>query len=137
MLKCRARRNRRELAHVILDFDNFQAQNIEIRTRNDGPGSSGAARASIPRPTSPAPRRPARARERRTPAEPTNPSKATTSPTTFTSNPAKPSPELRLHYRTLGTPARDATGRVTNAVLILQAPAAERNFLSPQFAGVL
>ena len=27
--------------------------------------------------------------------------------------------ELKLHYRTLGTPARDAQGRVTNAVLIL------------------
>src|SRR5258708_1723092 len=28
-------------------------------------------------------------------------------------------PELRLHYTTLGKPARDAQGRVTNAVLIL------------------
>ena len=28
-------------------------------------------------------------------------------------------PELRLHYMTLGKPARDAQGRVTNAVLIL------------------
>jgi homoserine O-acetyltransferase len=28
-------------------------------------------------------------------------------------------PELRLHYVTLGTPKRDSTGRVTNAVLLL------------------
>ena len=28
-------------------------------------------------------------------------------------------PELRIHYTTLGTPARDAAGHVTNAVLIL------------------
>jgi homoserine acetyltransferase len=28
-------------------------------------------------------------------------------------------PELRMHYLTLGKPARDASGRVTNAVLIL------------------
>ena len=29
-------------------------------------------------------------------------------------------PELRLHYRTLGTPQRDAQGIVRNAVLILR-----------------
>ena len=46
--------------------------------------------------------------------------------------------ELRLHYRTLGTPARDARGRVTNAVLILHGTGGwGGNFLSPQFAGVL
>jgi homoserine O-acetyltransferase len=28
-------------------------------------------------------------------------------------------PELRLHYRTLGTPRRDAAGRITNGVLLL------------------
>src|SRR5258705_6090587 len=28
-------------------------------------------------------------------------------------------PELRLHYRTLGKPVKDAAGRTTNAVLIL------------------
>src|SRR5690349_1129056 len=28
-------------------------------------------------------------------------------------------PELRQHYRTLGTPRRDASGKVTNAVLIM------------------
>src|SRR6185437_6264076 len=28
-------------------------------------------------------------------------------------------PELRLHYTTLGAPQRDASGRVTNAVLIM------------------
>ena len=28
-------------------------------------------------------------------------------------------PVLNIHYRTLGTPKRDAAGRVTNAVLIL------------------
>ena len=46
--------------------------------------------------------------------------------------------ELRLHYRTLGTPARDAQGRVTNAVLILHGTGGSgRQFLAPQFAGVL
>jgi len=46
--------------------------------------------------------------------------------------------ELRLHYRTLGTPARDARGRVTNAVLILHGTGGwGGNFLVPQFAGVL
>ncbi len=47
-------------------------------------------------------------------------------------------PELRLHYTTLGTPARDASGRVTNAVVILHGTGGSgRQFLSPQFAGVL
>jgi homoserine O-acetyltransferase/O-succinyltransferase len=47
-------------------------------------------------------------------------------------------PELRLHYRTLGAPTRDSTGRVTNAVLILHGTGGwGGNFLSPQFAGVL
>ena len=47
-------------------------------------------------------------------------------------------PELHLHYRTLGTPTRDARGRVSNAVLILHATGGwGGNFLVPQFAGVL
>jgi len=47
-------------------------------------------------------------------------------------------PELRLHYATLGTPARDANGRVTNAVLILHSTTGSGEaFLAPQFAGVL
>jgi len=47
-------------------------------------------------------------------------------------------PELRLHYLTLGRPARDARGAVTNAVLILHGTGGSgRQFLSPQFAGVL
>jgi homoserine O-acetyltransferase len=47
-------------------------------------------------------------------------------------------PELRLHYMTLGKPARDAQGRVTNAVLILHGTGGSgRQFLAPQFAGVL
>lgn len=47
-------------------------------------------------------------------------------------------PELRLHYATLGKPARDAQGRVTNAVLILHGTGGSgRQFLQPQFAGVL
>ena len=48
------------------------------------------------------------------------------------------SPELRLHYRTLGAPVRDAKGHVTNAVLILHGTGGEGgNFLRPIFAGVL
>ncbi|MGD0989315.1 MAG: alpha/beta fold hydrolase [Candidatus Sulfotelmatobacter sp.] len=47
-------------------------------------------------------------------------------------------PELRLHYATLGTPVRDSSGRVTNAVLILHGTSGTGAvFLSPQFAGVL
>jgi len=47
-------------------------------------------------------------------------------------------PELRLHYTTLGAPARDATGQVTNAVLILHGTSGDgHQFLRPQFAGVL
>ena len=46
--------------------------------------------------------------------------------------------ELRLHYMTLGKPAQDANGRVTNAVLILHGTGGSgRQFLQPQFAGVL
>src|SRR6202158_6213466 len=47
-------------------------------------------------------------------------------------------PEVRLHYTTIGTPQRDASGRVTNAVLILHGTnRAGRAFLIPSFAGVL
>jgi homoserine O-acetyltransferase len=47
-------------------------------------------------------------------------------------------PELRIHYRTLGAPARDAAGRVTNAVLILHGTTGSgRGFLSQQFGGML
>jgi homoserine O-acetyltransferase len=47
-------------------------------------------------------------------------------------------PELKLHYATLGVPARDANGRVTNAVLILHGTGGDgRQFLRPQFADVL
>lgn len=47
-------------------------------------------------------------------------------------------PELRMHYMTLGKPARDANGRVTNAVLILHGTGGSgRQFLAPQFADVL
>jgi homoserine O-acetyltransferase len=47
-------------------------------------------------------------------------------------------PELRLHYTTLGKPAHDAQGRVTNAVLILHGTGgAGSQFLQPIFAGEL
>jgi len=47
-------------------------------------------------------------------------------------------PELRLHYRTLGQPAHDADGRVTNAVLLLHGTGGSgAQFLAPQFAGEL
>jgi homoserine O-acetyltransferase/O-succinyltransferase len=47
-------------------------------------------------------------------------------------------PELRLHYTTLGTPARDAKGRTTNAVLILHGTGGSGDgFLNPIFGGVL
>ena len=47
-------------------------------------------------------------------------------------------PELRLHYTTLGKPARDAQRRVGNAVLILHGTGGTgQQFLSPIFAGEL
>jgi homoserine O-acetyltransferase/O-succinyltransferase len=47
-------------------------------------------------------------------------------------------PELRLHYLTLGKPARNANGEITNAVLILHGTGGTgRQFLAPQFANVL
>jgi homoserine O-acetyltransferase len=47
-------------------------------------------------------------------------------------------PELRLHYRTLGRPQRDAAGRVANAVLILHGTGGSgTQFLRPEFAGEL
>jgi homoserine O-acetyltransferase len=46
--------------------------------------------------------------------------------------------EMKLHYRTLGTPERDASGMVQNAVLILHGTGgAGTQFLTEQFAGVL
>jgi homoserine O-acetyltransferase len=46
--------------------------------------------------------------------------------------------ELRLHYRTLGTPRRDAAGHVVNAVMVLHGTGGTgAQFLAPQFAGVL
>ena len=45
---------------------------------------------------------------------------------------------LKLHYMTLGAPARNAAGAVTNAVLILHGTGGSgRQFLAPQFAGEL
>ena len=47
-------------------------------------------------------------------------------------------PELRLHYRTLGKPERDATGRVRNAVLIIHGTGGTGGqFETPSFAGPL
>jgi homoserine O-acetyltransferase/O-succinyltransferase len=47
-------------------------------------------------------------------------------------------PELRLHYRTLGKPQRDARGVVRNAVLILHGTGGSGGqFIRPEFAGEL
>ena len=47
-------------------------------------------------------------------------------------------PELRVHYRTLGTPERDAQGIVRNAVLIMHGTAGSgASFIRPEFAGEL
>jgi homoserine O-acetyltransferase len=46
--------------------------------------------------------------------------------------------EVRLHYRTLGTPRKDSSGRTSNAVLILHGTTGNGQlFLRPFFAGVL
>lgn len=47
-------------------------------------------------------------------------------------------PQLRIHYATLGKATNDATGRTTNAVLILHGTGGSgQQFLQPVFAGVL
>ena len=47
-------------------------------------------------------------------------------------------PEVRMHYSTLGKPANDASGRTTNAVLILHGTGGSgHSLLRPIFAGVL
>src|SRR5205823_8020195 len=47
-------------------------------------------------------------------------------------------PELKLHYRTLGTPRRDASGIVRNAVMILHGTGGTGSgFLSQSFGGQL
>src|SRR3954470_6767339 len=47
-------------------------------------------------------------------------------------------PDLRIHYRTLGTPRRGVDGKVDNAVLILHGTTGSgANFLRPEFAGEL
>ncbi len=47
-------------------------------------------------------------------------------------------PELRIHYRTIGTPRRDAQGVVRNAILILHGTTGNgSNFIRPEFAGEL
>jgi homoserine O-acetyltransferase len=47
-------------------------------------------------------------------------------------------PELRLHYRTLGKPEKDAQGKTTNAVLIVHGTTGSgAQFIRPEFAGEL
>jgi homoserine O-acetyltransferase/O-succinyltransferase len=54
----------------------------------------------------------------------------------FTSGEALP--ELRIHYRTLGKPEKDAQGKTTNAVLIMHGTTGSGGqFFRPEFAGDL
>ena len=47
-------------------------------------------------------------------------------------------PQLKIHYRTLGSPRRDAKGQVTNAIMILHGTGGTgAQFLRPQFADAL
>ena len=47
-------------------------------------------------------------------------------------------PELRIHYRTLGKPEKDAEGKATNAVLIMHGTTGSgAQFIRPEFAGEL
>jgi homoserine O-acetyltransferase len=47
-------------------------------------------------------------------------------------------PELRVHYRTLGSPRQGEDGKVGNAILILHGTTGSgANFLRPEFAGEL
>jgi homoserine O-acetyltransferase/O-succinyltransferase len=47
-------------------------------------------------------------------------------------------PELRIHYRTFGSPQRDADGKINNAVLILHGTGGSgAQFIRPEFSGEL
>src|SRR5438046_802810 len=47
-------------------------------------------------------------------------------------------PELRVHYRTLGKPEKNAEGKTTNAVLIMHGTTGSgARFIRPEFAGEL
>jgi homoserine O-acetyltransferase/O-succinyltransferase len=47
-------------------------------------------------------------------------------------------PDLRLHYRTLGKPAKDAEGKTSNAILIMHGTTGSgAQFIRPEFAGEL
>ena len=47
-------------------------------------------------------------------------------------------PELRVHYRTLGKPEKDAEGKTTNAVLVMHGTTGSgAQFIRPEFAGEL
>ncbi len=47
-------------------------------------------------------------------------------------------PEIKMHYTTIGTPERDASGQVSNAVVVLHGTNRKGGvFLVPSFAGVL
>src|ERR1022692_4174206 len=46
--------------------------------------------------------------------------------------------DVKMHYTTFGTPVTDASGRTTNAVLILHGTSGSgKQFLRPIFAGLL
>jgi homoserine O-acetyltransferase len=56
----------------------------------------------------------------------------------FTFRSGETLPELRLHYRTIGTPRRDASGVIRNAVLVLHGTGGSgQGFLTAAFAGQL
>jgi homoserine O-acetyltransferase/O-succinyltransferase len=56
----------------------------------------------------------------------------------FTFHTGEKLPELRVHYTTIGTPTRNAAGRVNNAVIVLHGTGGTgRPFLSATFGGLL
>jgi homoserine O-acetyltransferase/O-succinyltransferase len=56
----------------------------------------------------------------------------------FTFRSGETLPDLRIHYRTVGTPRRDARGGVVNAVLVLHGTTGSgAQFIRPEFAGEL
>ena len=65
-------------------------------------------------------------------------SRATSSCGTSASERGETLPELKIHYRTLGTPRRNAKGVVENAVLVLHGTTGSgKQFFTENFAGVL
>ncbi len=71
-------------------------------------------------------------------AETTAPTEADAVFTDYVFSTGERLPELKIHYTTLGAPKRDASGNISNAIMILHGTGGTgHQFFQPQFAGEL